>query len=138
MALEWEAFRTSNALGKIGVVIDVWKRIALTDSPDDIELANDEDEENWKFYCDRVFKGRYSDYILHKFEEEGSLMEMQDQDFRLGSLPIDFYGTQLLQHHLGIGAGAQTTVWQPMAVIFLVFSVKMNITQKRSMMSLKC
>lgn len=87
-----EAFRASGAKGKIGVVIDIWKRIPATDDPADAALALDEDEENWKFYCDRVFRGRHSDYILKKFESEGTLMEMRDEDFRLGALPLDFYG----------------------------------------------
>ena len=87
-----EAFRASGAKGKIGVVIDIWKRVPLTDSPEDVALAKDEDEENWKFYTDRLLGGGYSDYILDKFAKEGTLMDMEDEDFRLTRLPIDFYG----------------------------------------------
>lgn len=87
-----EAFRSSGAGGRIGIVIDIWKRYPKTDDPADIALAADEDEENWKFYCDRIFSGRYSDYILKKFEAEGSLMDMRDSDFRTAAQPLDFYG----------------------------------------------
>ena len=87
-----EAFRESGKKGEIGVVIDVWKRIPMTDSPEDRLLAMDEDEENWKFYTDRLLGHRYSDYILDKFAREGTLMDMCDEDFRLTALPIDFYG----------------------------------------------
>ena len=87
-----EAFRASGAKGEIGVVIDIWKRIPMTDAPEDIALAKDEDEENWKFYTDRLLGSGYSSYILEKFEKEGTLMQMEDEDFRLTNLPIDFYG----------------------------------------------
>lgn len=87
-----EAFRASGAKGKIGVVIDIWMRSPITDSPEDIALAKDENEENWKFYTDRLLGGKYSDYILEKFYQEGTLPIMYDEDFRLTKLPIDFYG----------------------------------------------
>ena len=87
-----EAFRASGAKGKIGVVIDVWMRYPLTDSPEDAALAKDENEENWKFYCDRLLGHGYSEYILDKFAKEGSLPIMYDEDFRLTDLPLDFYG----------------------------------------------
>ena len=87
-----EAFRASGAKGEIGVVIDIWKRIPMTDTPEDTALAMDADEENWKFYTDRLLGGGYSQYILDKFAKEGTLMDMDDEDFRLTQLPIDFYG----------------------------------------------
>ncbi len=87
-----EAFRASGAKGEIGAVIDIWKRIPVSDEPEDIELAHDEDEENWKFYTDRILGTGYSQYILDKFAREGTLMDMKDEDFRLSNLPIDFYG----------------------------------------------
>ena len=87
-----EAYRASGHKGEIGVVVDIWKRIPMTNTPEDIALTRDEDEENWKFYTDRLLGGGYSDYILDKFEKEGTLMQMEDEDFRLTNLPIDFYG----------------------------------------------
>lgn len=88
-----EAFRAcSPENGKIGIVIDIWKRHALTDSPEDIALMKDEDERNWKFYCDPVLNGRYSDYILDRLTKEGTIMHMKPEDFRLTALPIDFFG----------------------------------------------
>ena len=71
---------------------DIWKRFPRTDSPEDIALAKDEDEENWKFYTDRLLGQGYSKYILDKFYHEGTLPIMYDEDFRLTNLPIDFYG----------------------------------------------
>ena len=91
-----EAFRAHNLKeSKIGVVIDIWKRHALTDSPEDIALMIDEDERNWKFYCDPILAGRYSDYILEHLEKEGTLMEMHPHDFELTSQPLDYFGLNI-------------------------------------------
>ncbi len=88
-----EAFRALNPKNaKIGVVIDIWKRHALTDSPEDIALMIDEDERNWKFYCDPILAGHYSDYILEHLAAEGTLMQMKPHDFELTSQPLDFFG----------------------------------------------
>ena len=88
-----EAFRAVNPKNaKIGVVIDVWKRHALTDSPEDIALMIDQDERNWKFYTDPILGGKYSDYILEHLEKEGTLMQMEPHDFELTSQPLDYFG----------------------------------------------
>lgn len=88
-----EAFRANNLKNsQIGVVIDIWKRYAITDSPEDAALVMNQDERNWKFYCDPILAGNYSDYILEKLAAEGTLMKMKPHDFELTSLPIDFFG----------------------------------------------
>ena len=88
-----EAFRAlAPKNSQIGIVIDIWKRHALTDSPEDIAMMIDQDERNWKFYCDPILAGRYSDYILSHLEQEGTLMKMEPHDFELTSLPIDYFG----------------------------------------------
>ena len=88
-----EAFRSFNfSDSQIGVVIDIWKRYALTDSLEDAALVKDEDERNWKFYCDPILAGRYSDYIINKLTKEGTIMQMHPNDFKLTSQPIDFFG----------------------------------------------
>ena len=76
----------------IGIVIDIWKRHAITDSEADRALVIDEDERNWKFYTDPVFAGRYSDYLLEHLAAEGTLMEIGKDDLRRISAPIDYYG----------------------------------------------
>ena len=88
-----EAFRAVNPRdSQIGVVIDIWKRHALTNSPEDIALMIDEDERNWKFYTDPILAGHYSDYILEHLEKEGTLMKMEPRDFELTGQPLDFFG----------------------------------------------
>ena len=87
-----DAFRASDAVGDIGIVIDIWKRHAITDSDEDKALVIDEDERNWKFYTDPVLGGGYSDYILTHLQNEGTLMDIYDGDLDLMHRPIDFYG----------------------------------------------
>lgn len=88
-----EAFRAvADKSAKVGVVIDVWKRHALSNSPEDKALEMDQDERNWKFYVDPILAGHYSDYIIKKLTEEGTLMQMQPHDFELTSQPLDFFG----------------------------------------------
>lgn len=91
-----EAFRSFGFKdSQIGIVIDIWKRHALTDSPEDQRLVMEEDEDNWKFYTDAVFAGKHSDYILNKLASEGTLMDIKDGDMALCSTPIDFYGMNI-------------------------------------------
>lgn len=88
-----QAFRAAGLKdSRVGIVIDIWKRHALTDSPEDQALVRDQDERNWKFYTDPVFTGHYSDYLLHTLEKEGTLMKMEPGDGALIGQPIDFYG----------------------------------------------
>lgn len=88
-----EAFRGESLKNsQIGVVIDIWKRHAITDSVEDAALVKNEDERNWKFYCDPILAGRYSDYLLNALAKEGTLMDMKPHDFELTSLPLDFFG----------------------------------------------
>jgi len=87
-----EIYRRLNLKGKIGIVIDIWKRHPATESPEDKEMVIDQDERNWKFYTDPILAGRYSEYILSKLAEEGTLMEMESGDFKLTSQPLDYFG----------------------------------------------
>ncbi|MBQ1232566.1 MAG: family 1 glycosylhydrolase [Clostridia bacterium] len=88
-----QAFRANNLQNsQVGAVIDIWKRHALTDSPEDIALMMDQDERNWKFYCDPLYAGRYSDYILEHLEREGTLMHIAPGDYEIMSQKTDYFG----------------------------------------------
>ena len=88
-----EAFRAAGLKdSKIGVVIDIWKRHPAHDTPEDWAIVRDEDETNWKFYCDPILAGHYSDYIIDKFTREGTLMDMKPCDFELTSQKLDYFG----------------------------------------------
>ena len=87
-----DAFRASEATGDIGIVIDIWKRHALTNSEEDKAIEKDQDERNWKFYTDPVLGGSYSDYLLTHLYNEGTLMDIAPGDLDLMHRPIDFYG----------------------------------------------
>ena len=80
---------------RIGAVIDVWKRYPASESAADLAIAEDQNERNWKFYTDAVLGNGYSDYILKKLEEEGTLMEIREGDLELMSQPLDFFGLNI-------------------------------------------
>lgn len=91
-----EAFRAFNFKNsKIGVVIDIWKRHALRYNEEDHALVKDADERNWKFYCDPILGYGYSDYILNALKKEGTLMEIGENDYKLMSQPIDYFGLNI-------------------------------------------
>ena len=52
----------------------------------------DQDERNWKFYCDPLYAGRYSDYILEHLEREGTLMQIAPEDYAMMSQKTDYFG----------------------------------------------
>ena len=87
-----EAYRAQNQKAPIGIVIDIWKRYPITESEADKRLAMDQDERNWKFYCDPVFTGQYSQYILEALTREGTLMDILPGDMETIHSPIDYYG----------------------------------------------
>ena len=80
---------------QIGIIMDIWKRYPLRNVPEDIALAKEEDETNWKFYLDPVLTGQYSDYIIEKLTREGILMDIGPHDLELISTPLDFFGVNI-------------------------------------------
>lgn len=91
-----EAFRAcADRSSAIGIVIDIWKRYPSVPTRAALEMVKDEDERNWKFYTDPVLGKGYSDYILNALEREGTLMDIQEEDYRYMQTPIDFYGLNI-------------------------------------------
>lgn len=89
-----ERFRSvASRKSKIGIVVDIWHRHpARDDDPEDIALAEKENEESYRFFLNPVFKGRYTEYILEKMQREGTTPQMRDDDFSLISQKLDFFG----------------------------------------------
>lgn len=78
---------------KIGIVVDIWHRHpAREDDPEDVAMAEKENEESYRFFLNPVFKGRYTEYILEKMSREGTMPQMQDGDFQLIGQKLDFFG----------------------------------------------
>lgn len=89
-----ERFRSvASRKSKIGIVVDIWHRHpARDDNPEDIALAEKENEESYRFFLNPVFKGRYTEYILEKMQREGTTPQMRDDDFPLIGQKLDFFG----------------------------------------------
>ena len=89
-----ERFRSlSLQKSKIGIVIDIWHRHpARDDNPDDVALAEKENEESYRFFLNPIFNGGYSDYILKKMSDDGTLPEIEPEDFKYIGQKLDFFG----------------------------------------------
>lgn len=89
-----ERFRgVASKKSKIGIVVDIWHRHPARDNdPEDVALAEKENEESYRFFLNPVFKGCYTEYVLEKMRREGTLPQMQDDDFKSISQKLDFFG----------------------------------------------
>lgn len=88
-----KAFRAEGMKdSQIGIVVDIWKRHAARDRPEDHALARRGDENGHLFFLDPIFKGRFSDYILDQMKADGTLPDIRQGDLELISQPIDYYG----------------------------------------------
>ncbi|WP_338533659.1 GH1 family beta-glucosidase [Paenibacillus peoriae] len=88
-----QAFRAQNMENsQIGIVIDIWKRHAARDIPEDLELARNGNENAHLFFLNPIFKRRYSDYILEQMSLDGTLPDIRSNDMEIISQPIDYYG----------------------------------------------
>lgn len=89
-----ERFRSlSLQKSKIGIVIDIWHRHpARDDNPDDVALAEKENEESYRFFLNPIFNGGYTDYILKKMSDDGTLPEIEPEDFKSIGQKLDFFG----------------------------------------------
>lgn len=86
------AFRESGATGEIGIVIDVWKRHVVADTPENHRIALRDEDDSFRFFFDELFAGGLSQRILDRLEAEGTLPLIEDGDARLAGEPIDFLG----------------------------------------------
>ena len=56
-----QAFRAAGSPGEIGIVLDIWKRQPATSSPEDVALANEGEDDGFRFFLDALRGGGYSD-----------------------------------------------------------------------------
>lgn len=86
------AFRESGATGEIGIVIDVWKRHAVSDTPENHGLVQRAEDDSFRFFFEELFAGGLSRRITDRLEAEGVLPIIEDGDAELAGQPIDFLG----------------------------------------------
>ena len=87
-------FRAENLKNsQIGIVVDIWHHHPFRPNhPDDIALAEMENEKTYRSYLDPVFLGHYSNALLTYMEQKGIMPEMRPDDMIRIHEPLDFYG----------------------------------------------
>ena len=68
-----QAFRAAGSPGEIGIVLDIWKRHPATASSADVALANEGDDDGFRFFLDAFRSGGYSDRIRSRLEAAGKM-----------------------------------------------------------------
>ena len=88
-----ERFRALNHQAKIGIVVDVWNRVPLDPTNQaDVELAAQSNALAHGNYLYPLFFGKYQDRLLSYYKDNNIKIEMDEKDFDLISLPMDFFG----------------------------------------------
>lgn len=78
---------------KIGIVVDIWHHHPLRPNhPEDIALAEMENEKGYRSYLDPIFRGKYTDALLTYMQKNSCLPEIREGDMALVHQPLDFFG----------------------------------------------
>lgn len=77
----------------IGIVVDVWHHHpARKDNPDDVRIAELENEKTYRSYMAPVFTGQYREPLLRYMKETDSMPGILSGDMESICEPIDFFG----------------------------------------------
>lgn len=89
-----ERFRSlANKQSKVGIVVDIWHRHpARADNPEDVALAEQGNEESYRFFLNPIFKGKYTEYITERLTKQKIMPYTEENDFALISQKLDFFG----------------------------------------------
>lgn len=87
-----QAFRAAGSPGEIGIVLDIWKRQPATDSAEDRALADQGEDDGFRFFLDALRGGGYSDRILDRLTADGTLPEIHAEDQAIIETPVDYLG----------------------------------------------
>ena len=87
-----QQFRAAGSPGQIGLVLDIWQRHPATESAADRAIALRDEDDSFRFFLDAILAGGYSERLLARLEEEGTLPDIRAGDFETTSAPIDFLG----------------------------------------------
>lgn len=78
---------------KVGIVVDIWHcHPARPDCDEDVALAEQGNEESYRFFLNPVFNGKYTDNIVKRLTEQNIMPYTEDRDFALISQKLDFFG----------------------------------------------
>jgi beta-glucosidase len=87
-----QAFRAAGSPGEIGVVLDIWKREPATQSPADVALAQQGEDDGFRFFLDALRGGGYSSRLRARLEADGVMPDVRDGDQAVIEEPIDYLG----------------------------------------------
>jgi beta-glucosidase len=104
------AFRTRGPRdGSIGISLDFWPAVPITDSPADLEAVQRWDAFRNRWFLDPVLHGEYPRDLVEWFEAElGALETGAAADLGIASEPIDFLGVNYYSRAV-IGDDARAT-----------------------------
>jgi len=87
-----EAFRAAGSPGEIGIALDIWKREPATDSAEDLHLAQQGEDDGFRYFLDLLRGGGFSDRLLVRLETEGVAPDMREGDQEVIEAPVDYLG----------------------------------------------
>jgi len=77
----------------IGIVVDIWHHHPLRpDNPDDVRIAELENDKAYRSYLQPIFKGGYPDGLVKFMQDNNCAPEIKAGDMELIRQPLDFYG----------------------------------------------
>lgn len=85
-------FRAADSPGRIGIVIDVWKRHVVVDTAENRQLAERAEDDTFRFFFDELFASGLSDRTVDRLRREATLPDIREGDRELAAEPIDFLG----------------------------------------------
>jgi len=106
-----QAFRAAGSPGEIGVVLDIWKREPATDSAADIALAQQGEDDGFRFFLDALRGGGYSDRLRARLESEGTLPDIREGDQALIESPIDYLGLNVYSRVVVDSTKNDPSIW---------------------------
>jgi len=104
-------FREAGSPGDIGIVLDIWKRTPATDDPADRRLADEGDDDGFRFFLDALRGGGYSDRILARLERDGTLPDIRPEDQAIIEAPIDYLGLNVYSRIVVSAERHDPAVW---------------------------
>lgn len=106
-----QEFRAAGSPGEIGIVIDIWRRVPATDSPEDRALADRGEDDGFRFFLDPLVGGGYSSRLLARLADEGSTPTIEPGDLELIAAPIDYLGLNVYSRVVVDSTKSDPEVW---------------------------
>ncbi|KAA1380939.1 family 1 glycosylhydrolase [Aeromicrobium fastidiosum] len=87
-----QEFRASGATGSIGIVVDVWKRHSVAPTDENQVLADEGEDESFRFFFAELFAGGLSGRQVRLFGRSDTMPHIAPTDYEVAGTPIDFLG----------------------------------------------